>query len=530
MDDWWRGAVLYQIYPRSFLDTNGDGIGDLPGIAEKLDYVADLGVDGVWISPFFPSPMKDFGYDVADFRGVDPMFGSLDDFDRLLDRAHGLGLKVIIDQVYSHTSDRHPWFQASRQGRDNPFADWYVWADPKVDGTPPNNWLAIFGGVAWEWEPRRRQYYLHNFLREQPDLNLHNPAVQEAILDTARFWLDRGVDGFRLDVANFFLHDPHLRDNPPYAHPNPIKPYWLQRQVFNRSRPETLDFVARLRAVLDAYPGTMTVAEIASDRPVETMVEYTDGPDRFHTAYSFVLLRQSFGAEHIRRSVEAMRGETSHTWPSWAFSNHDVERVVSRWAAEPSPAFARLMVAVLTSLRGTAFLYQGEELGLPQAAVPYERLRDPEGLTFWPEHKGRDGARTPLPWRADGAHAGFSDAEPWLPMDPAHRPLAVDRQDADPGSVLNFTRRFLRWRKGHPALIRGAIHFLDGAEPLLAFERQGPDGRILCAFNLGPEPLAAALPLSGVATPLADAGLPGRLHGNRLDLPGYGGVFAALDG
>ena len=530
MGDWWRGAVLYQIYPRSFLDTNGDGIGDLPGIAEKLDYVAELGVDGIWISPFFTSPMKDFGYDVADFRGVDPIFGTLDDFDRLLDRAHGLGLRVIIDQVYSHTSDRHAWFEASRRSRDNPFADWYVWADPKIDGTPPNNWLAVFGGVAWEWEPRRRQYYLHNFLREQPDLNLHNPAVQDAILDTARFWLDRGVDGFRLDVANFFMHDAQLRDNPPYAHANPIKPYWLQRQVFNRTRPETLEFVAHLRAVMDGYPGAMTVAEIASDRPVETMIEYTDGPDRYHTAYSFVLLRQSCGAEHIRRSVEAMRGETDHAWPSWAFSNHDVERVASRWATEPSPEFARLMVAVLTSLRGTAFLYQGEELGLPQAEVPFERLRDPEGLTFWPEHKGRDGARTPLPWRADAENAGFSDAEPWLPVDPAHRPLAIDRQDADPASVLNFTRRFLRWRKEHPPMIDGAIRFFDCEEPLLAFERRKAHRRILCAFNLGDRPIEMELPLSGDATVLTGTGLPGHLHGSRVNLPGYGAVFADLAG
>jgi len=358
MNEWWRGAVIYQIYPRSFLDSNGDGIGDLPGITERLEYVASLGVDGIWISPFFPSPMKDFGYDVADYSGVDPMFGTLGDFDRMLAEAHRLGLKVIIDQVYSHSSDLHPWFAESRSSRDNPKADWYVWADPKEDGTPPNNWLAVFGGPSWEWDSRRRQYYLHNFLKEQPDLNFHNQEVQEAVLEAAAFWLDRGVDGFRLDVANFFMHDPELRDNPPFAHPNPVKPYWLQRQIYNRTRPENLAFVARLRTLLDRYPERMAVAEIASDDPVGTMVAYTDGLDRYHTAYSFVFLRQSFGAAHIRRSVEQMLAASDNAWPSWAFSNHDVERVASRWCggAEPSAALAKVLMAVLVSLRGTLFV------------------------------------------------------------------------------------------------------------------------------------------------------------------------------
>ena len=279
MTEWWRGAVIYQIYPRSFADANGDGVGDLPGITSRLGYVADLGVDGIWLSPFFVSPMKDFGYDVADYCDVDPLFGTLADFDALLARAHRLSLKVIIDQVYSHSSDRHPWFIESRQSRDNPKADWYVWADARPDGTPPNNWLAVFGGPAWTWDTRRRQYYLHNFLPEQPDLNLHHPDVQEAVLQAAAFWLDRGVDGFRIDVANLFCHDRRLTDNP--ARPGPVqdRPYRMQRMLYNRGRPETLDFVARLRALLDRYPDRMAVAELASsDDPLATMVEYTDGP------------------------------------------------------------------------------------------------------------------------------------------------------------------------------------------------------------------------------------------------------------
>ena len=527
-NDWWRGAIIYQIYPRSFHDTNGDGIGDLPGIVERLDHVASLGVDGIWMSPFFPSPMRDFGYDVADYCGVDPMFGTLADVDRLIAAAHDRGLRVIIDQVYSHSSDRHPWFVESRASRHNPKADWYVWADPKADGTPPNNWLAVFGGPAWEWDSRRQQYYLHNFLPEQPDLNFHNADVQAAILDVARFWLDRGVDGLRVDVANFFCHDPALRDNPPQPHANPVKPYWLQRQLYNRTRPETLVFVAKLRALVDTYPGAMMVAEIASDDPVRTMTVYTDGPDRYHTAYGFVFLRQASGAAHIRASVEGALAASATAWPSWAFSNHDVERVVSRWndgATDPA-ALAKTLIAVLTCLRGTAFLYQGEELGLPQADVPFERLRDPEGIRFWPGHKGRDGCRTPLPWIADAVNAGFTAGEPWLPVPPEHRALAVDRQEADPQSVLMFTRRFLAWRKTQPTLLRGDIQFLDANEPVLAFSRLMGGDSLICVFNLSAEPVAMDLPALAGRIPLAGHGLAGRLDGTRVTLPPQGAVFA----
>lgn len=528
MRDWWRGAVIYQIYPWSFLDSNGDGIGDLTGITAKLDYVADLGVDGIWLSPFFTSPMKDFGYDVADYRDVDPRFGTLADFDRLLARAHELGLRVVIDQVYSHTSDQHPWFLESRASRDNPKADWYVWADPRLDGTAPNNWLSVFGGVAWEWDPRRRQYYLHNFLREQPDLNLHHPQVQDAIIAVAEFWLGRGVDGFRLDVANFYMHDPDLRDNPPRPHPRPVKKYYLQRPVFNRSRPENMAFIARLRGVVDRYPGAMTVAEISSDVPVPTMIEYTDGLDRLHTAYSFILLKQDFGARHIRKTLEDMLSLSTEAWPSWAFSNHDVVRVATRWGGvEPSPALVKLLLAVLVSLRGTAFLYQGEELGLPQSEVPRECLRDPDGITFWPEHKGRDGCRTPMPWRADAAFAGFSSVEPWLPVEPAHRPLAVDAQEADPDSVLHFTRRLLRWRKGRPVLADGSIRFFDAPEPVLAFERAGRGERLICIFNLGRQHIEFTLPFAiSRATGGGDVGLAAVLDGPTVRLPAYGGLYA----
>lgn len=530
-NEWWRGAVIYQIYPRSFSDRNNDGIGDLAGIAAKLKYVADLGVDAIWLSPFFPSPMKDFGYDVSDYCGVDPMFGTLEDMDRLLAEAHRLNLKVIIDQVYSHTSDKHPWFEESRSSRDNAKADWYVWADPRPDGTPPNNWLAVFGGPAWDWEPRRCQYYFHNFLTEQPDLNFHNPAVRKAVLDVAEFWLDRGVDGFRIDVANFFCHDPQLRDNPPFPHPHPVKPYWMQRQVYTRNQPETLSFVAAFRSCLDRYEGAMAVAEIASDDPIGTTIAYIDGPDRYHTAYSFVLLRQSSGAEHIRRSVEDMLQASASAWPSWAFSNHDVPRVVTRWGDDVGDGdndratFAKCLIAVLTCLRGTAFLYQGEELGLPHADVPFDRLQDPESRRFWPAYHTRDGARTPMPWEGDAPFGGFSTVEPWLPLDPVHRGLAVDRQDRDDNSVLAFTRRFLHWRRQHPALIRGDIRFHDIAERILCFERNLDGEHFLFVFNLSAKPIELDLPDGVRPRTIHDIGLESTMEGIRLSLAPHGGAI-----
>ncbi|NJO67461.1 MAG: alpha-glucosidase [Rhodospirillales bacterium] len=538
MNGWWQGAVFYQIYPRSFADADGDGIGDLAGITEKLDYVAELGVDAIWLSPFFVSPMKDFGYDVADYLDVDPIFGTIADFDRLIARAHQLGLKVIIDQVYSHSSDRHRWFEESRQDTTNPKADWYVWADAKPDGSPPNNWLSVFGGPAWTWDSRRRQYYFHNFLKEQPDLNFHQPAVRDAVLACAEFWLRRGVDGFRIDVANFFCHDRELRDNPPSGHPAPEKAYLMQRPVYTRNRPETLAFVAEFRALLDRYPGTMAVAEIAAEDQLGAMIAYTDGPDRYHTAYSFVFMRETFGAGFFRQAIEEMQARSVTAWPSWAFSNHDVVRVASRWArSAPSigsgdldPSFAKLLIAVLVSLRGTIFLYQGEELGLPHAEVPFERLQDPEGKAFWPRHRGRDGARTPMPWRANASFAGFGECEPWLPIDPRHLPLAVDQQEHDDASVLAFTRRFLAWRKSQPELVWGEIHVLDTPEPVLAWVRKVGDSSLLCVFNLQDRPcevmIEAAAHYARSAVDPASLGLrAGQVSGAQVALPGLGALL-----
>jgi len=481
----WRGGVFYQIYPRSFQDQGGDGVGDLRGIIARLPYVAGLGVDGIWLSPVFRSPMRDYGYDIADYCAIDPLFGGMADFDALVTEAHRLGLTLIVDQVYSHTSIDHPWFAESCADRDNPKADWYVWADPKPDGSPPTNWMAAFGGGMWEWEPRRRQYFLHNFLPSQPDLNLHNSAVQDAILAVARFWLDRGVDGFRLDVANCYTHDRKLRDNPPSGLTGLARPYFMQRHIYDRDQPETFVFAERLRALVDEQPGRFLLAELASDDPEGAIADYT-APGRFHTAYAFRFLSKPFGAGVIRDGVEALLKRAPEAWPSWAFSNHDFERVASRWGAgRPMPRFAKMLLMLLTSLRGTAFVYQGEELGLPQAEVPFERLRDPDGIAFWPAYKGRDGCRTPMPWASEEPGAGFSTGEPWLPIDAAHRPLAVDRQEGDAGSMLHFTRAWLAFRKRHPALKDGEIQFLDFGGEVLGFERTRGGEILRLIFNLG---------------------------------------------
>jgi len=491
--NWWRGAILYQVYPRSFADSNNDGIGDLPGVTAHLDHIASLGVDGLWLSPFFTSPMKDFGYDVSDYCDVDPVFGTLEDFDRLVQKAHGLGLKVVIDQVYSHTSDKHAWFSESRRNRSNDKADWYVWADAKADGSPPSNWQSVFGGPAWTWDARRGQYYMHNFLAEQPQLNVRNPVVQNALLDAARFWLDRGVDGFRLDAINFAIHDPSLRDNPPMPEGvgKRTRPFDFQDKLYNQSHPDILPFLNRIRALTDTYGDRFTVAEIGGEHADREMRLFTEGVDRLHSAYGFLYLYAGALRRDLAVAGEAMWPDRQgEGWPSWTFSNHDAPRAVSRWAeGRDQRALAEMMMLLLTTLRGNAIVYQGEELGLPQAHVPFERLVDPEAIANWPQTLGRDGARTPLPWVAEAANAGFSTAEPWLPVDPSHVTLSVDRQDGDPGSMLNATRRLLRLRAAHPALRTGSMAVEATTDPLLVFTREGGGERLMAAFNLGHEPV-----------------------------------------
>lgn len=500
-NEWWRGGVFYQIYPRSYKDSSNKGTGDLKGITEKLPYIAGLGVDALWISPFFKSPMKDYGYDVSDYTDIDPLFGTRADFRDLLDKAHAHGLKIIVDLVMSHTSDQHEWFKESRLSRDNPKADWYVWADPKPDGTPPNNWLSIFGGSAWQFNVFRGQYYLHNFLKEQPDLNYNNPDVMNAMLETARYWLDFGVDGFRLDVLNFCTHDKELRDNPPRTDGGLASQlefpdtYALQWHIFDKSRPENMTLVHKLRALLDEYPHTVALAEIGDDHGVKLAAAYTATAKELHMAYSFALMVNKGKmppASLFRTVIDEQKSQPGESWPAWAFSNHDVTRAASRWSGHDyghDPRLSKLLMALLLSLRGTPFLYQGDELGLPEANLSYDEILDPWGRYLYPKWKGRDGCRTPMPWE-DNPQGGFTTAEKsWLPIDPMHIPLNVNAQEMDKNSTLHFTRNFMAWRKTKPALMNGDITFIDtGSESVLAFYRSQGSENIRCVFNLSDQP------------------------------------------
>ncbi len=534
MREWWRGGVIYQVYPRSFQDSNGDGIGDLPGMLRRLDHIAGLGVDALWLSPIFESPQADMGYDVSNYTDVDRIFGRLEDFDALIERAHALGLKVIIDQVLSHTSDLHPWFRESRVSQTNARADWYVWVDPKKDGSPPNNWPSVFGGRAWEWNPARRQYYLHNFLTSQPDLNFHNRQVQDAVLDVMRFWLERGVDGFRLDTVNYFFHDAQLRNNPPAKRkehlPYAVNPYDMQEHRYSKSQPENVAFLQRVRALLNKFPHITSVGEVGdSHKGLALMSEYTSGGDKLHMCYSFEFLGPEYTAAHFRTRIEAFFKASQDGWPCWSFSNHDVDRHITRWApfSESPAALGRQAVALLLSLKGSACIYQGEELGLPQADINFEELTDPPGIRFWPEYKGRDGCRTPMPWDEGEAPNGFSIAKPWLPIKQSHSALNVARQDADPGSMLAFYRRALAFRRRHDAIIDGDIAFFKTAEPVLAYRRTAPGGNLICVFNLSATTLAvtlAGLPEGGMPEPISAGAI---LRGKKLTLAPNGFAFIA---
>ncbi len=532
MQEWWRGSVTYQVYPRSFQDSDGDGIGDLPGITARLEHVAELGADAVWLSPFFTSPMADMGYDVSNYTDVDPLFGTLADFDALLARAHALGLKVIIDQVLSHTSDRHPWFVESRADRKNPRANWYVWADPNPDGSPPNNWLSIFGGSAWEWSTRRRQYYLHNFLKGQPDLNFHEPEVQDALIEVMRFWLDRGVDGFRFDTVNFYFHDKEFRPDPAEERDDPlpaVNPYDMMDHIRSKTQPENIAFLRRIRRLMDEYADRTTVGEVGESprHAVATMAEYTKGRDRLHMAYSFDMLGDPFTPAHFRSRMTEFFDAAPNGWPCWSFSNHDVRRHVTRWKAHCNDvdALARQAAAMLLSFRGSVCLYQGEELGLEESALAFEELTDPPGITFWPDYKGRDGCRTPMPWDHGNDYNGFSTERPWLPIKPPQAARNAAAQEHHHEAPLNFYRAMLAFRKARPALRNGEIGFFDVDAPVLAYLRRDRSDAIVCVFNMSKENIALAA--AGVTLAPRSPNQSAGLVGKRLTLGPNG--FAFLD-
>lgn len=524
---WWKGASIYQVYPRSFADSNGDGIGDLAGVTARLEHIASLGVDALWLSPFFPSPMKDFGYDVADYCNVDPIFGTLADFDALIARAHDLGLKVLIDQVFSHSSDQHPWFVDSRSSKASAHADWYVWADAKSDGSPPTNWQSVFGGPAWTWDARRGQYYMHNFLKEQPQLNVHNPKVQQALLHVLGFWLDRGVDGFRMDAVNFAMHDPQLRDNPPAPDTGKprTRPFDFQLKLHNQSHPDIPGFVEQMRALIDSHGDKFTVAEVGGDDAEREMKLFTSGGTRFDSAYGFdFLYAEKLTPQMVADALLSWPDTPGTGWPSWAFENHDAPRALSRWVdAEHRDAFARMKMLLLVALRGNIFLYQGEELGLPQVDIPFERLQDPEAITNWPLTLSRDGARTPMPWRHSANDLGFGSGDPWLPFGEDHAALSVDVQARDPQSLLNLVRAALQLRKTHPALATGSVAILHCDAQQLAFERVGNGQRIVAVFNMQAEDARwpEGMPTTGEVLIAVNDAAPGALpgHGALLFVP-----------
>jgi alpha-glucosidase len=534
--DWWRGAIIYQIYPRSFYDSNRDGTGDLAGIQGKLDYIASLGVDAIWISPFFKSPMRDFGYDVSDYRAVDPIFGSNADFNALLAAAHKRGLKVIIDMVLAHSSDQHDWFRESCRNRTNAKADWYVWADPKPDGSPPNNWISGFGGPAWQWEARRQQYFLHHFLRSQPNLNWHNPEVVAAMFDEVRFWLDAGVDGLRLDAITTLSHDPELRSNPareldpkdPEFPTQSRNPFYWQQMIYSRDQPRTFEALAELRSVVGEYQDRYLIGEVADVDMIAVSAKYTRSGKHLHSCYSFELMQRTFGASFLRRAIQLTEEALGTGWTTWAMSNHDNIRVVSRFGssehlAGDHRALAKVLLAALMSLRGGACIYQGEELGLPEAEIDFADLQDPWGIEFWPDFKGRDGCRTPMPWSSQLPHSGFSEAKPWLPVPRDHLHFAVDIEEQDSDSVLHLFRRFIAWRKERPALIRGAIEVIQSPESILAFERSWERERLLCVFNFSNN--EAIQEISDGWQAAEGHGFKARVEDGRLRLPPFGAWF-----
>ncbi|HET7084489.1 MAG TPA: alpha-amylase family glycosyl hydrolase [Rhizomicrobium sp.] len=545
---WWRGAVVYQVYVRSFCDSNGDGQGDFPGLISKLDYIRALGVDAIWLSPIHPSPNRDWGYDVSDYEGVHPDYGTLEDFQRLLDAAHARGLKIILDEVLAHTSDEHAWFAASRDG-DAGKRDWYVWAPPKDDGTVPNNWLSVFGGPAWSYQPARRQYYHHKFLRQQPKLNWMNGAAREEALKVLDLWLQRGVDGFRLDVANAFLHDAQLRDNPAIPADQRGAVEWsaaanMQRHIHDSNLEENkavLDVIRRRveaasPSARSATEGEVPVAALAmrraegdiknSDRFVfgefseefERSGCYLPSDKGLHAGYNFALLAATDAAA-IRAHLETLAKYPDH-WPCISFSNHDVIRTATRFGA----GSAKVMLALLCALRGTLLLYQGEELGLPEVELRRDQLKDPVGDLYYPLFKGRDGCRTPMPWDAAKPHLGFTTGSPWLPTGPAHQALAVSEQERDGGSALAYTRRLLEARQRHPALRNGSLSLLSGEA--LAFVREDGEERIACVFNLSEREVMQALP--GSCSPLDLGTGQAVLSGSRLTLGPFSAWFGAL--
>jgi alpha-glucosidase len=487
---WWRDGVIYQIYPRSYADSNGDGIGDLPGITGKLDYLADLGVDAIWLSPINPSPDKDFGYDVSDYKGIDPKYGTMEDFKELIKQAHTRKIRVILDLVMNHTSDQHPWFIESRSSKDNPKRDWYLWhAGKNGKQTPPNNWQSIFGGKAWEYDEKTGEWYYHMFVKEQPDLNWRNPAVRKEMLSVFNFWADRGVDGFRLDVFNEYFKDDQYRENPRKIG---IRPFDQQQHIYDADRPEMMSVVEEIRRTLDAYPERYAVGETFL-AGAEKAAEYC-GPGKLHAAFNFTFLGCHWNPNQFLKSIldwEAVLSEGS--WPNYVLNNHDTPRSATRFHAPENDERLKVAVGMLLTLRGTPFLYAGEEIGMRDIPLSRSDIQDPVGLRYWPIVKGRDGCRSPMQWSAE-ENAGFSTGKPWLKVHPNYIQRNAESQKADPRSLFNFYKRLLALRRIYPALQKGMFQPLTyDPQQVLGYLRQDGEQTILVALNFGRRKIKLAL-------------------------------------
>jgi len=490
---WWQRGIVYQVYPRSFMDSDGDGVGDLPGITSRLEHVQWLGVDAIWISPIFPSPMADFGYDVADYVDVDRLFGTLADFDRLLAEAHARGLRVLLDFVPNHTSDQHPWFLESRASRTSPRRDWYIWRDPAPGGGPPNNWLSVFGGSAWEWDASTGQYYYHAFLKEQPDVNWRNPAVQAAMLDVLRFWLDRGVDGFRIDALRQIIKDERLRDNPP----NPAwlpgqDPYLSQEHLYTADRPEIMDVVAQWRELADRHLGRVLIGELYL--PLARLVTYYGAGGRgLHLPFNFHLILTAWQARSVGALIETYESVLpAGAWPNWVLGNHDQPRLASRVGQEQ----ARVAAMLLLTLRGTPTIYGGDEIGMHDVPIPPDRLRDPVERRLPGLSLGRDPERTPMQWD-DGPNAGFTSGSPWLPIAGDYQEINVQRQRDDPRSMLSLYRRLTDLRRATPALTVGTYRQVSVDDAVLVYARELDGQELTVALNFSPEPRRVELATAG---------------------------------
>jgi len=477
---WWQNGIIYQIYPRSFMDTTANGIGDLNGITNKLDYLADLGIDAIWLSPIFPSPDVDFGYDVADYVAIDPRFGTMADFNHLLKESHKRNIHVILDLVLNHTSDQHPWFKESRKSRDNPYHDWYIWKDPSPRGGPPNNWLSIFGGSGWEFDAQLGQYYYHMFCKGQPDLNWRHPEVREALLNVFKFWLERGVDGFRLDVFNMYFKHSELPDNPKKL--IGLRPFDRQVHKYEVSQPEMYPLLNEIRKLLDSYGSTFVVGETFLSSPEHT-ASYC-GQDKLHAAFNFELAKSPWKVKRFTRAIKnwekALEGRA---WPNYFLNNHDMTRSSSRYCQDEDDARAKVCAAMLLTLRGTPFMYYGEEIGMRDISLKHSQILDPVGKRYWPFNKGRDGCRAPMQWD-DSVNAGFSSTAPWLPVHPDYILRNVSKQKSEPSSLLNFYKQLIHLRKEHPALNQGNLSVLDPQnKSILSYLRQTPGESILILLN-----------------------------------------------